>query len=70
MKKLEQLFANGFQALSSDQTGKIYGGRTFTICTSDTNDPSYECGDTNVKCTDDNGSLYHERTDAKECIYT
>lgn len=73
MKKLERLFSDGVRPLEKEQTGKIFGGlaeRTFTICKTDTNDPGYACGDTYVKCTDDEGVVYHERTEAKECIVT
>lgn len=54
---------------SSFDTRKIIGGNcTFTVCTSDTNDPQYACGDEKKTGTKDDGTEYMNEVNAKECI--
>jgi hypothetical protein len=66
MKKIE---INEFEKLSFNQFGKILGGTcTFTTCTVTTNAcKEYPCGDDRNTATNDNGKLYHDKTEARCC---
>lgn len=62
------LFITKFNSIIQNQLGKIVGGNcTFSICRTTTNDPKYECGDTNVVCSNDKGEVYESRTDENDC---
>ncbi len=72
MKNLQKLGLNAFQSLGVNPDS-FFGGAdetTFSICTKETNEPSdpYACGDETTKSSDDDGNVFHTRTDDLYCI--
>lgn len=61
------------RAVTAFDTTKVLGGHcTFTICSSNTNDPEHDegCGDTRKVGTKDDGTEYMDETFASKCLDT
>lgn len=56
MKNLEKISCQSSYSLNDNEKNCIKGGasvRTMSVCTSETNDPAYECGDDQITHTYD-----------------